>query len=131
MTMLTIEQLLKLTHKDTIKRSIAYKYEPLKHEKIRTRFHEYVGVTLGHGRKHITTVSVTDDETSINSKVVVDCDCDYFKYNLEVPLAARKSAKINRSEARLTSNTNPEFRPGLCVHLVASLKHIIIRPKEE
>ena len=128
--MLTIEQLLKRTHKDIVKRSSSYTYSEAELDTSRTRLRVHTGVVYGHGRKHVIKISIPGDKEELSSKAEVDCDCDYFKYHLEIPLAARKSAKVGRAEARMTLKTNPEFRPGLCVHLVSGFRALLDKSKK-
>jgi hypothetical protein len=57
-----------------------------------------------------------DGTMSPNNPVWVHCSCPYFKYYLEVALAARGSASILSSNGRYPKIRNPGMKPFLCKH---------------
>lgn len=123
--MLTVEQCLKLTPTDIIKRSLSYQYIETKLDSTQSRRTTHEGVVVSTKKGHKVRVFIQDDEIKLSSKCEVGCDCEYFKYHLEIPLAARKSARVTTAAPRLTKETNPDFKPGLCVHLVAVLRTLL------
>ncbi len=54
----------------------------------------------------------------LNTKVWVWCDCEYFKYYLEVALANRNASTVRSSNGAPPRIRNPEQLTYLCKHLV-------------
>jgi len=52
-----------------------------------------------------------------NSKAWVHCSCPYFRYYVEVALAARGSSAILISTGAFPKIRNPRMKPYLCKHL--------------
>lgn len=57
-----------------------------------------------------------------SNKAWVHCDCPYFKYYVEVALAARGSSSVMISNGNFPKIRNPRMRPYLCKHLLATGK---------
>lgn len=88
-------------------------------------FGEYIrflGQIIGGSKPRRSTISAYDEQLSIASPAIVYCSCDYFKYNLEIALAARGSALQLHADGVLPQKRNRMFKPGLCVHLVLLAK---------
>ena len=56
-----------------------------------------------------------------NNRCWVHCSCPYFRYYLEVSLAARGSSSVVTSTGAFPKIRNPNMRPHLCKHLVAMI----------
>ena len=54
-----------------------------------------------------------------NHRCWVHCSCPYFRYYLEVSLAARGSSSVVTSTGAFPKVRNPGMRPHLCKHLIA------------
>jgi hypothetical protein len=61
----------------------------------------------------------------------VHCDCPYFKYYVEVAVAARGSSTVLTSNGQFPKIRNPRMTPYLCKHLVAAVKPALrMKPKK-
>jgi len=72
-------------------------------------------------------------EPGLKTPVWVWCDCDYFKYYLEVSLARRGSSSLRASNGKAPTIRNPHMNAYLCKHLmlaaeIALTKKDLIRP---
>jgi hypothetical protein len=54
----------------------------------------------------------------------VSCDCEDFLYRMEVANHAHGAADIKHSNGKRPNTTNPHIRPGLCKHLLATLRYL-------
>jgi len=61
-----------------------------------------------------------DGNMTNRSKAWVHCDCPYFRYYVEVALAAQKSSDVIASNGQFPKIRNPNMRPYLCKHLWAA-----------
>ncbi len=60
----------------------------------------------------------------------VHCNCGYFRYNVEVALAARGSSNVLSSTGAYPKIRNPRMKPHLCKHLFAAIPKIVsTKPK--
>jgi hypothetical protein len=57
-------------------------------------------------------------------KCKVSCDCEDFKYRMEVALHAKGAADIKHSNGARPNVTNPDMDAGLCKHLLAALRYL-------
>ena len=118
--MLTLGTLLRASNQNILHKRGKYQLNAFSTKSGEDDFGEYVrflAQVIGGSKPRKSTISAYDSQISIASPVIVYCSCDYFKYNLEIALAARGSALQLHAEGVLPQIRNKEFKPGLCVHL--------------
>ena len=104
------------------------------------RKYQYQTVTGSNGNIHkpyIIPVAAKKDKSgkifaanpNPNSSVLVWCDCNHFKYNLEVALNKDDASRIVSSNGAIPVKTNPAMKTFLCKHLTAAYKDYIERIK--
>lgn len=59
---------------------------------------------------------------TVDSRVWVSCDCEYFLYHCEVADAEDDSSKVIYSNGKAPIKTNPNHIPHLCKHLISGFR---------
>jgi hypothetical protein len=130
--MLTLETLLKSSDYNIIKNS--YKYSLIYFDSKRESGEgndektQVIGIIVGGKSKRKASVVSEDLIITKSSEVVVYCSCDYFVYNLEIPLVLQGSARSLHAEG-FPRVKNTKLQPGLCPHLVCLVKAILLKNK--
>jgi hypothetical protein len=103
--------------------------------------YQYQTVTGSNGNTHkpyiIPIAAKTDKSGKIftkdpkpNSSVLVWCDCNHFKYNLEVALNKEDASRIISSNGAEPVVMNPGMKTFLCKHLAAAYSDYVSRIKQ-
>lgn len=103
--------------------------------------YQYRTVTGSNGNVHmpyiIPIAAKTDKSGKIfttdpkpNSSVLVWCDCNHFKYNLEVALNKEDASRVINSNGAEPVVMNPSMKTFLCKHLTAAYRDYIDRIKK-
>lgn len=69
-----------------------------------------------------------DGAMKINNPAWVHCSCPYFKYYLEVALAARRSSSVLTSNGKFPKIRNPGMKPYACKHIFAAAPILAAAP---
>ena len=85
----------------------------------RAKADQYIPPAL---RKGLYTGPEKAPPFTIQSKVWVSCDCEYFLYHCEVADAEHDSASIKYSNGKYPTQTNPQGVGHICKHLLASVR---------
>lgn len=72
---------------------------------------------------------VTTNNPTPKNNVIVWCDCNHFKYNLEVALYKDDASRLIRSNGADPVIMNPKEKKFLCKHLYAAQKDYLGRLK--
>jgi hypothetical protein len=123
--MLTLSTVLRATNPDYVRQASKYRAEYFKIDNAKDSHGSHVRVASvieGGSKPRKATIKCYDAKISPSSPCMVSCSCDLFQYKLEIALAARGSAKVDRAEARMPMKTNPQMLPGLCPHLAYLVK---------
>jgi len=103
--------------------------------------YQYQTVTSSNGNIHkpyiIPVAPKTDKSGKVftkdpkpNSSVLVWCDCNHFKFNLEVALNKEDASRIINSNGAEPAVMNPGMKTFLCKHLASAYKDYISRIKQ-
>lgn len=84
----------------------------------------------GSGGKHQSLIRFYGPP-GIKSPVWVWCDCDYFKYTLEVPLYDHNSSSVKNSNGEPATIRNPGNTPYLCKHLFRAAEWALTRREDK
>lgn len=80
---------------------------------------------------HKCVIRYFGDKLSTSADVWVSCNCQYYRYVLEVANTAKGSSSIEYSTGARPRKRNPRLRSGLCKHLFrASELAVKLRPKK-
>jgi hypothetical protein len=81
-------------------------------------------------RNHGTNKEPTNFNFQSDSRLWVHCSCPFFMYNLEVALKLNRSSDIYDSNGNLPVKRNPQYRPYLCKHLLATILNLTLKDKK-
>jgi len=118
--MLTLSTVLRATNPDYLRQAVKYRAEYFKIDKAKDSQGSHIRISSvidGGSKPRKATIKCYDNTISPSSRCMVSCSCDLFQYKLEIALAARGSATVERAEANVPMKTNPQMLPGLCPHL--------------
>jgi len=130
--MLTLEQLLKASDYNVLKNVFKYRINAFESKKAvddnGKDVTQVIGVILGGTSKRKASIVSEDIIITKKSEVVVYCSCNYFIYNLEIPLVIQGSARPLHAEG-FPKVKNTGLKPGLCPHLACLIKAILLKNK--
>jgi len=86
-------------------------------KKIKDQFNRFIGKSVP------PNVLNNDDLRKMNCKCT--CDCEDFLYRMEVANHKKDASDIKYSNGKDPIIRNPQMRPGLCKHLLGTLKYLI------
>lgn len=135
--MLKLEQILRKTPKDRVKRArdgcrvVSAKVGKTKkgNKILRAVLQDVNSPTTtrkGQPYKHKAYIKTIVPGTKLSkSNVKVSCDCDDFWSHWEVALHKKGAADIKHSNGKLPTETNPRLVPGVCKHLYKLGRYIL------
>jgi len=95
--------------------------EGKEHRKIMIRAKDIV--TRNPPKTLVLSIYGTERDITKN-KAWVYCNCEYFKFYLEVALSLRGSSSIIEATKQLPVNNNPRLTPYLCKHILSAIPQI-------
>jgi len=124
---MTYSQLYKKSGRARKRRAESVQVRPLKlkygKDKLLRVEYSYKGSPSVEGIRHKGYVKflkpLEDPSKWRRAQVEVSCDCRDFKYKWEVANHTEGSARIVYSNGKAPKETNPNFKPGMCKHLIA------------